>query len=282
MQRKDIFKKHAKGNIDADLKVISLGMGVQSTALYLMSSMGYKVPRADVAIFADPQAEHYKTYDMLEWLLKWQEDNDGIPIVINKDSNILNDIMKTQNRYGGKWVVIPAFGEKGGMVMRQCTNDYKIQPVKESIRKLHNLKPRKRMKPTELWLGISTDEIERMKEARDYNITFFYPLIYHRLSRNDCIQFFKDNNFPVPVKSSCVFCPFHSNKFWADIKKENSDAWDISVNVDNAIRKATHPRTGEKEIFYLHPSKTPIDEIDFDDGQLELFEGFDCEGYCGL
>ena len=55
-----------------------------------------------------------------------------------------------------------------------------------------------------------------------------------------------------------------------------------SPNVDNAIRKATHPRTGEKEIFYLHPSKTPIDEIDFDDGQLELFEGFDCEGYCGL
>ena len=90
MKRKDVFKKHAKGNIDADLKVISLGMGVQSTALYLMSSMGYKVPRADVAIFADPQAEHYKTYDMLEWLLKWQEDNDGIPIVINKDSNILN------------------------------------------------------------------------------------------------------------------------------------------------------------------------------------------------
>ena len=78
MKRKDIFKKYAKGNIDADLKVISLGMGVQSTALYLMSSMGYKVPRADVAIFSDPQAEHYKTYDMLKWLLQWQKDNDGI------------------------------------------------------------------------------------------------------------------------------------------------------------------------------------------------------------
>ena len=214
MKRKDVFKKYAKGNIDADLKVISLGMGVQSTALYLMSSMGYKVPRADVAIFADPQAEHYKSYDMLKWLLQWQEDNDGVPIVINKDSNILNDIMNTQNRYGGKWVVIPAFGEKGGMVMRQCTNDYKIQPVKDSIRRLHKLEPRKRMKPTELWLGISTDEIERMKDSRMYNVKYFYPLIYHMISRNDCIRFFKENNFPVPIKSSCVFCPYHSNDFW--------------------------------------------------------------------
>ena len=52
METKDIFKKYAKGDIDAPLKVISLGMGVQSTALYLMSSMGYKVPRADVVHFA--------------------------------------------------------------------------------------------------------------------------------------------------------------------------------------------------------------------------------------
>ena len=79
--REEILKSAASGNKDADLKVISLGMGVQSTALYLMSSMGYKVPRADVAVFSDPQAEHYKTYEMLKWLLKWKEDNNGIDII---------------------------------------------------------------------------------------------------------------------------------------------------------------------------------------------------------
>ena len=282
MNRNKIFKKYAKGDKDAPLKVISLGMGVQSTALYLMSSMGYKVPRADYAIFSDPQAEHYKTYDMLKWLLDWQKKNDGIKIIINKDYNLLDDVLKNVNTKGRNWVTIPAFGEKDGMNMRQCTADYKIKPVNQTIRKLHKLKPKKRMKRTELWLGISTDEIERMKEARDYNITFFYPLIYHQLSRNDCIDFFKDNDFPVPIKSSCVFCPFHSNKFWQDIKSENGDAWKTSVKVDRAIRKAKHPRTGAKEVFYLHPSKKPLEDIDFGDGQLEMFEGFDCEGYCGL
>ena len=277
MKAKDIYKKYAQGNIDADLKVISLGMGVQSTALYLMSSMGYKVPRADVAIFADPQAEHYKTYDMLKWLLKWKEENNGIEIIINKDYNILSDIMKSENKFGGKWVGIPAFGESGGMVMRQCTHDYKIQPVKESIRKLHNLKARKRMKPTELWLGISLDEIERMKDSRMYNIKYFYPLIYHGISRNDCIDFFKENNFPVPVKSSCVFCPYHSNSFWNDMKKDKK-TWNTIIKVDQTIRD--NPRLKEKQ--YLHRSCKPIDEIDFEDKQLPIFDDFGCEGHCGL
>ena len=179
---------------------------------------------------------------------------------------------------GAKWITIPAFGEKGGMIMRQCTGEYKIRPVQQSVRRLHKLKPRQRMKPTEVWLGISTDEIERMKESGLYNIDYFYPLIYHRLSRTDCVNFFKENNFPVPVKSSCVFCPYHSNSFWAELQKENGDAWKKSVEVDKAIRR----KYGMDIDMYLHNSHKPLDEIDFDDKQLRLFEGFDCEGHCGL
>ena len=275
-----IYKKYAKGNLDADLKVISLGMGVQSTAVYLMSSMGYKLKRADVAIFADPQAEHYKTYDMLRWLLKWKEENNGIPIIVNKDYNILKDILNSRNSLGAKWITIPAFGEKGGMIMRQCTGEYKIRPVQRSVRRLHKLKPRQRMKPTEMWLGISTDEIERMKDSRMYNIKYFYPLIYHGISRTDCVNFFKENNFPVPIKSSCVFCPYHSNSFWKDVQKENGAAWKTSVKVDKTIRNQS--QKGEEDKLYIHNSCKPLEEIDFDDKQLPLFEGFDCEGHCGL
>ena len=281
MERRDVFKKYAKGDIDAPLKVISLGMGVQSTALYLMSSMGYKVPRADVAIFADPQAEHYKTYDMLKWLQDWQKKNNGIKIIVNKDYNLLKDILQAKNSQGKRIASIPAFTEGGGMVRRQCTGEYKINPVKQTIRKLHKLKPRKRMKRTELWLGITTDEIERMKDSIMYNIKYFYPLIYHNMSRLDCLKFFKDNNFPVPVKSSCSFCPYHSNKFWAEIQKENGKAWKKAVKADEAIRDST--KRGLNDKLYLHRSCKPLKEIDFEDNQLEMFEGFNCdEGYCGL
>ena len=275
-----VYKKYAKGNPGAYLKFISLGVGVQSTAVYLMSSMGYKLPRADVSVFADPQAEHPKTYDILKWLLNWKEENNGIPIVVNRDYNILKDIIKSQNSTGNHFVTIPAFGEKGGMVRRQCTREYKITPVQKAVRKLHKLEKNKRMKPTEMWLGISTDEIERMKESRMYNIKYFYPLIYHGVSRNDCINFFKENNFPVPVKSSCVFCPYHSNDFWKDIQKENGNAWKTAVAVDEKIRNQS--QKGEEDKLYIHNSCKPLSEIDFDDKQLPLFEGFDCEGHCGL
>ena len=273
-----VFKKYAKGNLNADLKVISLGMGVQSTAVYLMSSMGCKLPRADYAIFSDPQAEHYKTYDMLKWLLKWKEENNGIELIVNRDNNIYTDQLKTNPDKHIRVPQIPAHTDPTGIARRQCTYEYKILPVIKTTRKLHGLKPRKRMKPTEMWLGISTDEIERMKDSDLYNIDYFYPLIYHGLSRTDCINFFKENNFPVPVKSSCVFCPYHSNSFWAELQKENGEAWKKSVEVDKAIRK----KYGMDKDMYLHVSRKPLDQIDFDDKQLEMFEGFDCEGHCGL
>lgn len=272
-----VLKRYAKGNLNANLKVISLGLGVQSTAVYLMSSMGYKLPRADYAVFSDPQAEHYKTYEILDWLLAWQKENDGLPIIVNRDNNLLKDI--TQKIPKGKRVAsIPAFSKNNnGLLMRQCTSEYKIQPVIKSVRKLYGLNRGQRMKPTEMWLGISTDEIERMKDSTLYNIAYFYPLIYHNISRNDCIDFFKENNFPVPVKSSCVFCPYHSNAFWNDMKKDK-DTWNTIIKVDRTIRN--NPRL--KEAQYLHRSCKPIDEIDFEDKQLPIFDDFDCEGHCGL
>ena len=39
---------------------------------------------------------------------------------------------------------------------------------------------------------------------------------------------------------------------------------------------------GMNQDMYLHVSRKPLEEIDFDDKQLPLFEGFDCEGHCGL
>ena len=280
MNNKDLYKKYAKGDKDAPLKVISLGMGVQSTALYLMSSMGYKVPRADVAIFADTGGEYKKTLKLLSWLKKWKKENNGIPIIVNRNKNLLKDIIKA-DKLNTRVASIPSYSESGGMIMRQCTYDYKISPVLKSTREHLRLKPRQRMKRTEMWLGISLDEIERMKKSAMYNVKYFYPLIYHQMSRKDCIDFFKDNNFPVPIKSGCVFCPYHNNRDWAKQKNKNPSEFQIAVKVDRAIRN-TLIRRGKKDKMYLHPSKTPLEDIDFKDDQLEMFEGFDCEGYCGL
>ena len=167
----------------AKMKVISLGLGVQSTAVYLMSSLGY-LERADHAIFADPGAELPDTYETLALLKDWAKYNNGIPIhVVSK--SLYADLLKQKNSTGQRFAPIPAFTANGGMIRRQCTKEYKIEPVIKKTRELHGLRPRQRMPMTEMWLGISLDEIQRAKTSMLPRVQYYYPLIEEILTRGD-------------------------------------------------------------------------------------------------
>ena len=269
---------------DAEMKVLALGMGMQSTALYLMSSMGL-VDRCDIAVFSDPMSEHYKTYELLEWILEWQKDNDGVPIeVVKKDlyKDIVTPMSRSEKGFN-RYASIPAHirNEDGskGISIRSCTVDYKIAPVTKVARKFMGLKKGQRLRPFELWLGITTEEIQRMKLNQNKKIFNRYPLIELEMSRSDCMAFMEDNKFPIPVKSACVFCPYHSDKFWLELKKENGDAWKKSVALDYKMRERED--ISLKGIPYLHKSLKPLDEVYLQENQIDMFDN-ECEGHCGL
>ena len=226
------FAKDLK-NPNIEMKVLALGMGMQSTALYMMSSLG-DFERADVAIFSDPMAEHKKTYELLEWLLDWQKKNDGIPIEV-VSTNLYQDILDGVNKNGHKFVSIPAFG-KDKIIKRQCTYDYKIGPVEKKVREIYGLKKHKRMPMTEMWLGITIDEAQRFKLSQKPRIVNRYPFLELMMNRGDCRAYMEDNGFPVPIKSACVFCPFHSNAQWKDLKMNYPDEWKKIIEIDDAIR----------------------------------------------
>lgn len=251
-------------------------MGVQSTALYLMSSLGY-IEKADYAIYADLKSEKPTTEKLVEYLFDWKKRNNGIEILI-KEADIYTDIINGVNSDGRSFVTIPAFSESGGMVRRQCTGEYKINTVKKKIRELHGLKHRQRMKPTQLWLGISTDEIERAKISQMYNIEYKYPLIENQISRSDCKTFLEERSFHNVPKSSCVFCPYQQNRQFKEIKENFPKQWKKIVDVDNAIRN--NSQRGKDDKLFLHRSLKPIDEVYLQEDQEELFM---CEeGFCGL
>ena len=255
------------------MKIISLGLGIQSTAMYLMSSLGH-IDRADYAIFADPGAELPDTYRLWEDLSNWAKRNNGIKL-IKKKKSLYDDII---NNNGERLASIPAFTKSDGMVRRQCTNEYKINVVVKEVRRLHNLKKGQRMKPTEMLLGISLDEIQRMKESQLYNINYVYPLIDNRITRSQCIRILEEHSFKDVKKSSCVFCPYHSNRAWKEIKQDYTQEWEKVVKVDRAIRDSS--ARGVEEKLFLHRSLKPIDEAYLQEDQEELFM---CEeGYCGI
>lgn len=258
------------------MKIISLGLGIQSTAMYLMSSLG-AIERADYAIFADPGAELPDTYKLWDDLNIWKEKNNGIPL-IKKRKSLYDDLLKSQNSRGVRFASIPAFTESQGMVRRQCTGEYKINVVVQEVRKLHGLKKYQRMKPTKMLLGISLDEIQRMKESQLYNIDYEYPLIKQRITRGDCVRILEEYGFNNVKKSSYTFCPFHSNKNWKEIKQNYPEEWEKVKKVDEAIRDSSNRGIDDK--LYLHRSLKPIEEAYLQEDQEELFM---CEeGYCGI
>ena len=265
------------------LTVISLGAGVQSSTMAIMAAKG-DFPKVDCAIFADTGYEPKAVYKYLEFLKKILP----YPVHLVEKGNIRDDMLAAKGTTN--FVVAPFFTQnkitgKKGMVMRQCTNDYKIQPIRTKIRELCNVKKGKHFpkdKYVEQWIGISTDEIGRMKPSRDKYILNRHPLIEAKMSRQDCIDYLKKENIPLPEKSACIVCPYHNDAYWHFMKTERPSEFADAVDFDKQVRNISRK---EDEQLYSHRSCKPLDEVEFDkketDKQLDMFNN-ECEGMCGV
>jgi ribosomal protein L44E len=272
------------------LRVLSLGAGVQSTTLALMIEKG-EIPMVQAGVFADVKGEPMAVYKHLDWLEKQL----SYPIYRVTWRDLKQDILDAST---GKYKAFtapfytknPKTGKKK-MLRRQCTFMYKINPVVQEVRRLLGLKKgEKRDKNTrvEMLMGISKDEVFRVKTNRMSYITNIYPLIDKDMTRLNCLEWMSKNNYPKPPRSACTFCPYHSNEEWKEIKK-NKEEWQEVVAMDKAIRHQEKHKDKFKnsndtlDELFLHRDAIPIDQVDFDkkkDNQLDMFQS-ECEGMCG-
>ncbi len=202
------------------IHIISLGAGVQSSTMALMAACGEITPMPVAAIFADTQAEPKSVYTWLDWLEK------QLPFPVHRvTAGNLGEISKTvrTSKAGNLYTDsnIPVFIKhphptgRAGLQSRQCTGDFKIDPIHREMRKMaggeiKQWRKNKKVgpKPIVQWIGISTDEVGRMKPARPDFIENIWPLIDAGYSRRKCLDWMKDKGFPVPPRSACVFCPY--------------------------------------------------------------------------
>mgnify|MGYP003115694896 CR=1 FL=1 len=266
-----------------DLTYLSLGAGVQSSALLLMSNKGIlNVPKADIAIFSDTQAEPPYVYEHLEKL----HELSSIPIITTTAGNLREDSIND------KFVSIPVFmanddGDKT-IMRRQCTREYKIEPIQKAIRKHLGYRKGQRVKEkVRALVGISIDEAIRMKPSRFPYITNTYPLVDARINRQMCLNILQENGWSIPQKSACTFCPYRPDSSWKEIKENSPVIWEEIVDFDRRIRHKTRIMDDDKpRPVFLHASLQPIEDVDFTrGGQLEFtIDGFnnECEGMCGV
>jgi hypothetical protein len=160
------------------LKVISLGAGVQSTVMALMAAYGELGELPDYAVFADTQSEPEDVYTHLDWLegeIK-RLTNDRMRCVRVTAGNLEADVLEILQleEIKGRHPTPPFFtpGRDGlaAPIRRQCTESYKIDPIRQWMRgQIDHPKGKVWKGPPEIecWIGISTDEIQRMRDARD-------------------------------------------------------------------------------------------------------------------
>jgi hypothetical protein len=260
-----------------ELRVLSLGAGVQTAALALMAAKGEFGPMPDCAIFADTGDEKRGTYRYLDWL----DTQLPYPIIRVRRSDVsLSESTLALYRDGSGFDQTPPFFFPGGILAKHCSKEWKTRVIIREIRRMLGVKPGKRAKDVsaQVWIGISREEAHRMAPSEAPWITNSWPLIDRNMRRSDCRRWLTDNGFPIPPRSSCVFCPYQSDEEFADMKANpTDDDWERAAGFDEAIRDGGNGTTGP---LYVSSHCKPLRGVEFD-RQPSLF-GNECHGVCGV
>lgn len=283
----------AKATKMKPLRILSLGAGVQSSCLLLMSCHGI-LPKLDFAIFADTQSEPRAVYDNVEWLAA-EAAHFGIKLHKVTKGSLKDDLLSGENSTGQRFASIPHYtkmpgqsSDVAGMVRRQCSNEYKIQPVERFVRReLLGLMPGQKAQAdaVEMWIGFSKDELRRVRNLDTHWQRVVYPLVNlptdylpRAFARHDCIdwlgEIYPGREFP---RSACTFCPLHDNTEWRAIRTDPA-AWAEACAVDSAIRRS--PKY-DAECF-LHRSCKPLSEANIEEWDTTGKLDFGCNGGCML
>jgi hypothetical protein len=249
----------------------SFGAGTQSIAIALLIEEG-KLPIPDRAIMADTGGEMTEVWDYKKKYID--------PLLAKKglEIEIAPHTLATVDMYGHNGdLLIPAY-TKTGKLPTFCSKEWKAYVVRRYIGG-HENNP----DGVIMWLGMSTDEVWRMKPSGVQWIEHQWPLCdmpvaskYNiRMNRTECRNYILSKGYPDPPHSACVWCPHLDDTQWARMKKYSSSDFERAKKVQREIyNKDT------KGGVWLHESRKNLDMIDFSLSQGKLFPD-ECEtGYC--
>ncbi|RSM64061.1 hypothetical protein DMB66_21375 [Actinoplanes sp. ATCC 53533] len=248
------------------IRLLSLGAGVQSSTALLLAANG-KIPKFDAAVFSDTGWEPQSVYRHLDRLTDIAH-RAGIPVVRVANGDIRADALDPAHRFASMPLFTLGPNGERGMARRQCTNEYKITPIKREVRRRLGYPHPIRVPDgvhAEVAIGISLDEVGRARDSDVRYMRHVFPLLDLKWRREDCVAYLTEHGLGDTPKSSCVGCPFHDDGFWADLKAGSPTEWADAVAFDTAIRHGSaranadgQPLRGE---YFLHAQRVPLDQV---------------------
>ena len=258
-----------------NLRVVSHGGGVQTTALLVLAATGRINYRTFVFANVGDDSEDPLTLRYLREIAQPYAKEHDIEIhEIARPGDTLFQRLVSDRRS----VDIPVRMANGAPGNRNCTAEYKIKVVGRWL-KANGATPQAK---ATLAVGISKDELHRVntRKAMPYeDIT--YPLLDLRMSRADCAQVIRDAGLPVPPKSSCWFCPFHTPQQWSDMRRDREPVFIAAAWLEGELNRKR--RQMGKDDVYLTRFGVPLREaVGTAQDMLWEDEGQHCDnGWCG-
>lgn len=194
-------------------RVLSFGGGVQTTAISILLAKR-EIQPVDLVIFADTGGERPETYWYMDSYIKPLLTEIGLPLV-----TVRSELPSEQpDLYGYFWnrQDIPSIN------FRRCTDHFKLRPIKRFVGK----------KDIHMLVGFSADELERTMRPRHLWAEDSYPLIQLGMTGPDCQRLIQSYGWPVPLKSSCFFCPFQPPFEWQWLKQNHPDLFQKALELE--------------------------------------------------
>ena len=140
---------------------------------------------------------------------------------------------------------------------RWCSEKFKVRVLYKYFKR-----------PCVSYIGFTIDEAHRMKDSRDTEIFNHFPLISMKMTRQDCIEYIKSKNMPVPMRSGCWFCPSQRKSQWKLLRKKHPDLYQKAKTLE-ALAVEYRKERGKKP-FALSRSGVYLENIT-QERQLTLF-----------
>jgi hypothetical protein len=270
--------------VSEELKVISYGGGVQSTAMVVLAAQG-KLPHGpySAALFSNvgEDSEHPATLEYVRNVaIPWAQERGFTIHELSRTMRggetrtLWEDLMRDS-----RTINIPVRMANGAPGNRNCTATYKMKVVGKWLKEHGASKDSK----ATVAIGISTDEIMRVsnKKASEWE-TPVYPLIDLGLDRSRCMRVIEEAGLPVPPKSSCFFCPFHRPQQWSEMRRDEPELFEKAAQLEDILNERRE-KLGKDHVYLTRFAKPLRDAIGEADTMLPIFgpDQDQCdEGYC--
>jgi PP-loop superfamily ATP-utilizing enzyme len=107
------------------------------------------------------------------------------------------------------------------------------------------------VRAVEQWIGISAEEIKRIRPTRRAWLRLRYPLVELEMTRADCLHLIGAVGWPMPERSSCYICPMRSLGDWRRLAARNPTDFAKAVEVERELQRV------DPDVF-LHPTARPL------------------------